>query len=416
MTDCASIPAYRVDAENELANRAFRFGSEARNAYDPKIGHKGFAVNRITTSKYTPWDFLPKSIYGQFRRLANAYFLAMSLLMLIGAYTDLFASPISWTTTFLSLIAIMVFTMVMQIKDDVKRHMNDAKVDARDAESLLSAKTIWKDVKVGDIIVVRNQEFFPADVVLLTSSSKGGSCYIETSNIDGETNLKIRSSVPKISSWLQAGKLGDEEAAKQRCADLNGTIEYQLPNASVNAFSGVFTRLTGGPGAPSFARSDSVLNDKQQLLRGSCLRNTKWILGLVVYTGEESKVAMNSKETPEKMSNLEKVVNTSMKVIMTTMLILVVITNICAAVWRSNKLGMYVLYSPLCLVSCNKHIHTTTTGTRMQTARANDFGICFQIVLMKIIGLIYLNGWVECLRTQFCTTILCRFRFTCRLS
>ena len=188
------IPAFGVSAENALSNRAFKFGSSARDEYDPKKGHKGFAVNRITTSKYTPWDFLPKSIYGQFRRLANAYFLGMSLLMLVGAYTDLFASPISWTTTFLSLIAIMVFTMVMQIKDDVKRHMNDAKVDARDAESI-KGKTVWKDVKVGDIIVVRNQEFFPADVVLLTSSSKGGSCYIETSNIDGETNLKIRSSV-----------------------------------------------------------------------------------------------------------------------------------------------------------------------------------------------------------------------------
>ena len=282
------IPAFGVSAENALSNRAFKFGSSARDEYDPKKGHKGFAVNRITTSKYTPWDFLPKSIYGQFRRLANAYFLGMSLLMLVGAYTDLFASPISWTTTFLSLIAIMVFTMVMQIKDDVKRHMNDAKVDARDAESI-KGKTIWKDVKVGDIIVVRNQEFFPADVVLLTSSSKGGSCYIETSNIDGETNLKIRSSVPKISSWLQAGKLGDEDAAKKRASDLNGTIEYQLPNASVNAFAGVFTKLSGGSGSPKFARSDCVLNDKQQLLRGSCLRNTKWILGLVVYVVFEQR-------------------------------------------------------------------------------------------------------------------------------
>ena len=121
------------------------------------------------------------------------------------------------------------------------------------------------------------------------------------------SNTNARTQVPKISSWLQAGKLGDEDAAKKRASDLNGTIEYQLPNASVNAFAGVFTTLSGGSGAPKFARSDCVLNDKQQLLRGSCLRNTKWILGLVVYTGEESKVAMNSKETPEKMSNLEKV-------------------------------------------------------------------------------------------------------------
>eukprot|EP00939_MAST-03C_sp_MAST-3C-sp1_P005506 g5506.t1 len=154
--------------------------------------------------------------------------------MMMGEYTSLFDSPISWTTTFLSLVIIMCFTMIMQIKDDVQRHIQDAEVDAREAESSRLGKRQWKEVEVGDVIVVRNQEYFPADVVLLTSSSKAGSCYIETSNIDGETNLKIRSSKPKITNWLQDGKLGDLEAAKRRCNDLNGVCEYQLPNSAVN--------------------------------------------------------------------------------------------------------------------------------------------------------------------------------------
>ena len=44
---------------------------------------------------------------------------------------------------------------------------------------------------------VNDGEFFPADLVILSSSLTQGMCYIETSSLDGETNLKVRSAIPQ---------------------------------------------------------------------------------------------------------------------------------------------------------------------------------------------------------------------------
>lgn len=53
-------------------------------------------------------------------------------------------------------------------------------------------KVLWKEVRVGDIIHLSNNETVPADILLLRSSDPSGICYIDTGHLDGETNLKQR--------------------------------------------------------------------------------------------------------------------------------------------------------------------------------------------------------------------------------
>jgi len=59
------------------------------------------------------------------------------------------------------------------------------------------AETLWRDVEVGDIVHLANDGNFPADIVLLKTSQPLGVCNIETANLDGETNLKVKQAIPE---------------------------------------------------------------------------------------------------------------------------------------------------------------------------------------------------------------------------
>ena len=55
---------------------------------------------------------------------------------------------------------------------------------------------LWQDVQVGDLLKVHDHELIPADGILLSSSDPKGTCFLETSNLDGEANLKARTAIP----------------------------------------------------------------------------------------------------------------------------------------------------------------------------------------------------------------------------
>lgn len=92
-------------------------------------------------------------------------------------------------------------------------------------------------------------------------------------------------------------------------------MEYEAPNPRIHFFTGTLTVIGGGEGSvddgesgivPSGSR-DAPVDQSNLLLRGSRLRNTKWVLGVVAYTGKESKIAQNARSVPSKQSNLDKV-------------------------------------------------------------------------------------------------------------
>lgn len=160
----------------------------------------------------------------------------------------------------------------------------------------------WKDVNVGDFVRVRANEGVPADMVIISTSDDDGICYVETKNLDGETNLKTKSCL----------KSGGRNHLKHS-TDLGNTkfwIECDPPNAHLYSFRGtIHYENYDEQGALLNSDEKEAITYDNVLLRGCALRNTKWVIGLVVYTGSETKVDMNSGNTPVKKSRISNELN-----------------------------------------------------------------------------------------------------------
>jgi len=131
-------------------------------------------------------------------------------------------------------------------------------------------------------------------LILLNSSLPKGIAYIETKGLDGETNLKAKQ------AHSETVKLADELPNVVR--NFTGVnLECDLPNAELYKFQGTLTFADG---------SRIPLGNDQVLLKGSCLRNTEWVFGVVVYTGHQTKVMKNSLKSRSKKSKIELQTNT----------------------------------------------------------------------------------------------------------
>ena len=165
----------------------------------------------------------------------------------------------------------------------------------RTGGSITWERTLWKKLEVGDIVLLRDNDQVPADIVVLSTSDPEGMCYLETKNLDGETNLKPRKSVRATSSITS-----EDDIEKS-----SFYLDSEPPHQNLYHYHGIL-RYT-----------DPITNEEKQepvtinelLLRGCAVRNTAWIIGLVVFTGSDAKIMLNGGDTPSKQSKIEKETN-----------------------------------------------------------------------------------------------------------
>eukprot|EP01028_Stygiella_incarcerata_P014298 TRINITY_DN933_c0_g1_i3.p1 TRINITY_DN933_c0_g1~~TRINITY_DN933_c0_g1_i3.p1 ORF type:complete len:1250 (+),score=273.44 TRINITY_DN933_c0_g1_i3:141-3752(+) len=279
--------------------------------------------NYISTAKYTVWNFVFKNLFEQFQRVANVYFLIISILQLID---DL--SPTGKYTTITPLTIVLTVTAIKDAYEDYKRHQSDKEVNNRMANIIRDGcemTVTWAGIQTGDIVFLRKGDLVPADLVLISSSEPSGSCYIETSSLDGETNLKIRKAVPVTM----------EMRSSEQMMALNVTVECEAPNNRLYHFEG--SMEISGDCVP--------VSDENIMLRGVSLRNTRWIYGLAVYTGVDSKLAKNSSAAPHKKSKVERLTNIQIGFIFLLLFVLCIICAIGLGIWSSqNSDGSWYLH------------------------------------------------------------------------
>jgi phospholipid-translocating ATPase len=158
-------------------------------------------------------------------------------------------------------------------------------------------KDYWKNVQVGDFVRIYNDDQIPADVIILSTSDPDGACYVETKNLDGETNLKVR----------QALRSGRQIKHARDCEKTEFSIESEPPQANLYQYSAA-ARWKQHDTKEEMTEPISINN---LLLRGCNLRNTEWILGVVVFTGFDTKIMMNAGITPSKRSRIARELNWS---------------------------------------------------------------------------------------------------------
>ncbi|XP_051774521.1 phospholipid-transporting ATPase 11C isoform X4 [Ctenopharyngodon idella] len=273
-----------------------------------------FCDNRIVSSKYTVWNFLPKNLFEQFRRIANFYFLIIFLVQVI---VDTPTSPV---TSGLPLFFVITVTAIKQGYEDWLRHKADYEVNKYPVTVLEDGRSVKKEsekIKVGDVVEVVEDETFPCDLILLQSSREDGTCFVTTASLDGESNHKTHYTVPDTEKDLQS---------------LYATIECEQPQPDLYKFVGRM-HIYKQEQEPA-VRS---LGPENLLLKGATLKNTKKINGVAVYTGMETKMALNYQGKSQKRSAVEKSINAFLLVYLCILISKAVVCTTLKYIWQSKE-------------------------------------------------------------------------------
>ncbi|RDB24741.1 hypothetical protein Hypma_007946 [Hypsizygus marmoreus] len=262
-------------------------------ALNNQAANGDFCSNFVSTSKYNLATFIPKFLAEQFSKYANLFFLFTACIQQIPG-----VSPTNKYTTIAPLAVVLLASAFKEVQEDLKRHQSDSELNARKAKVLTSQSTFsakkWKDIEVGEVVRLESDDFIPADMLLISSSEPEGLCYIETSNLDGETNLKIKQASPHTASLT----------APSLVTALHGSLRSEQPNNSLYTYEGTLDLITS-EGMPK----QVPLGPDQMLLRGAQIRNTPWVYGLTVFTGHETKLMRNATAAPIKRTAVERQVN-----------------------------------------------------------------------------------------------------------
>ncbi len=251
---------------------------------------------------------------------------------------------------------IIIVSAIRALSEDIAKHRADDKRNSYPYDILVGDQ--WKPVKSGDIAVgniirVKQNEMIPADMLFLGSSNPKGHCFIDKANLNGETKLEVYTSIRPTRSYCQIlpdDVRGDEAIALLNdttkpvpLADLELSLAYEPPNKKFDSFRGCLT-MKDSEGD----EADFPIDGKSLLMRETNLKNTHYIYGLVVYTGNDTKIQRSNLEGEKrsvKVSRVMRDVNSLLKYMFVVQFILCLVGGILAASWAyRHSADWYLMY------------------------------------------------------------------------
>lgn len=262
-----------------------------------------YSANVTRNQKYNALTFLPVTLALQFQYFQNLYFLGVAVSQFIPILR------IGFLFTYVApLVFVLLVSIIKELFDDLQRKKRDTEVNGQLYHRLGPSGRLESiaasDIRVGHLIALSKDQRIPADCVLLRTTEKTGACFIRTDQLDGETDWKLRYAVPSTQKLISDAELFNVDAE----------VFADEPIRDIYKFVGRFT-VFPSDGSP-------------QVVEPLDLENTMWAntvlasgsaIGLVVYTGKESRAAMNTSSPSNKMGLLDHELNHLSKILFALM-------------------------------------------------------------------------------------------------
>lgn len=303
---------------------------EIHPATTPIYDKNRYPSNIVSNAKYNPLTFIPIILYEQFKFFFNLYFLFVALSQAIPqlriGYLSSYIVPLAF---------VLIVTMSKEAIDDINRRKRDKESNNELYEVINKSKLVpSKDLKVGDLIKIHKGSRLPADVVVLQTNDPNGESFINTDQLDGETDWKLRIACTLTQSLSQTDLLN------------NIKVTASAPERSIHHFLGKITYKES---------SSNPLSVDNTMWENTILASSGSCICCIIYTGSDTRQSMNTTKSSVKTGLLELEINSLSKILCACVFILSILLVASAGFdnsdWYVDIMRYLILFSTIIPVS-----------------------------------------------------------------
>eukprot|EP01094_Clydonella_sp_ATCC50884_P022154 TRINITY_DN5047_c0_g1_i1.p1 TRINITY_DN5047_c0_g1~~TRINITY_DN5047_c0_g1_i1.p1 ORF type:complete len:1089 (+),score=461.23 TRINITY_DN5047_c0_g1_i1:91-3357(+) len=324
-----------VSREPVLKSRRVPFNPES--VQGSGFEQDSYPLNVIRNQKYSAFSFFPVALLMQFKSFINLFYLLVSISQLFDIL------KVGFLFTYIApLIFVVAITMAKEGYDDYSRYRRDKEVNSQRYERLTAngfEPLPASDMKVGHFIRIKVNQRVPADMVLLRTTEDSGASFIRTDQLDGETDWKLRRAYAKTQQLER-----DEDLLR-----LQGEVFAEKPRKDIYNFIGT-VQLSGHA-------VDSI--SLENTMWGNTVLASGTVIGLVVYTGRETRSVLNTSQPASKKGTLDREINwlaMMLGVLLVFLSIGMVAGNLFHGLWLVDGLRYIILFSFIVPISMSVNL------------------------------------------------------------